>query len=143
MIIDRIGAIVYLGIYFVLHWVRRIRNLRNPVDGYNQFLENFSEDRLLPMGRDDYRRQEEFARCINCGFCSTAGDHLAELKCRTNCSPAMIASAASRSQPEFWAAVEIAEIYADRAGDWEKVCPRGVPIADALKYIIEKAVDRR
>lgn len=137
----RVWAIVFLGWQFVLHWFRRLHwVLRGRPDQLALFTSYYREDGILPTSPAERNVQRGLQRCIHCGLCAFDNPVFLRMQSEYNLSPATLAIALSRSQPEFafaedWvSALETVQVS-------PAACPQGVPLQAAVELIRQKITE--
>ncbi|HCU25020.1 MAG TPA: hypothetical protein DF383_08385 [Deltaproteobacteria bacterium] len=118
-----------------LHFLRKLWRRRA---GYRAFLENYREDRLVPLSRTDKDWLLRFSRCFNCGICDTVCPALEQLPQSLFPGPSYLVTTLTRATPDFWAAGIDFSLCED-CRLCEKVCPNQVPVKEALDFIQAKA----
>lgn len=137
----RLWAMVFLGWQFVLHWFRRLRwLLRGRPDQLALFTNYYREDGILPTSPAERDVQWGLQRCIHCGLCAFDNPAFLRMKSEYNLSPAALAIALSRSQPEFAFAEDwVAELEGVKVNPG--ACPQGVPLQAAADLIRQKITE--
>jgi len=127
----------YLLWQFFLHWFRRLCRWVARRDDFRLFLDNYRDDRLLGVTEMERELQFRLGRCIGCGLCAFENDLASKVRARLDLSPAELALALSRSQPEFGDAVQWLD-ETDLGEISSALCPQAVPLDQAVTFIRTK-----
>jgi hypothetical protein len=123
--VKRAYATLNLGFYLFLQILRRILFLKRR--GLKEFLESYQPDRILPFLPAE--RNFDFSNCISCGLCDSV----------TPGNPSSWPFL-SRSIPDFTLA--LTPNFFDSqplGGDYEGICPKGVPLKEILLFLKNKS----
>lgn len=121
----------------LLHFLRK---LQRKTRGYEAFIENYREDRLVPLSEVDKDWLLRFSRCFNCGICDTVCPALDRLPSEVFPGPSYLVTTLTRATPDFWAAgVNLS--MCEGCQLCEQVCPNQVPVKAALEFIEAKAAE--
>jgi hypothetical protein len=109
-------------------------------DGLARFRENYAADGLTALSADEREQMRAFGRCIACGRCDR-GDSERVLSSAGHYRSTMgLVLAASRSMPDFRAAVAGFEHLDEAAlAAKERLCPTGVPLRAIARFVVSKA----
>jgi len=128
-------AVYFLGREFFLQLVRKYI-FRRKSPGYEEFLEFYGDDRIVPLTDAEREKMPAFAACVVCEICDPA-------------CPVMKADASAR----FAGPMDIACCISrdlTHSGDWpdpflstlcgacDYVCPESVPITEVIIYLRRK-----
>lgn len=122
----RIKALVVLGYNFNLHMLRKVVS-RDCTDQAELFRGYFREDRLPALTEREHRELLEFEGCVACGLCPSHCRVMALAAGRFQ-GPLHLATAASRSQPEFRDDLD-SLLLCSVCGQCEPICPEHVPVS--------------
>ncbi len=120
--------LIWLFLKKVVFWRRR---------GLSQFVNNYQQDRLIPMQSGDRDGLFRFAQCINCGICDTACPDLGKIPREKFPGPSFLVTTLTRATPDFWA-IDLDLSACGGCDLCEKVCPNQVPVKAAVKFIEAK-----
>lgn len=116
----------------VLHLCKRPFQSRG--EGYRLFLENYAEEGLLPLSREDKDRLASYSRCVNCGLCDAVCPALIELPREKFPGPSYLVTTLTRSLPEMRVA-DLDFSRCESCRECERACPTRVPLQDAFQFI--------
>lgn len=122
----RIKALAVLAYNFNLHMLRKVLPHENK-DQAELFRGYFRDDRIAPFTRAETEELSEFETCVACSLCP-AHCRVMELADGAFLGPMHIATAASRSQPEFMNDGDSIFLCAV-CGQCEPICPERVPVS--------------
>lgn len=122
----RIKAVAVLGYYFNRRLLRSVLR-RDRADQAQLFQDYFREDRIAPFTGREADEIYELEGCVACGLCP-AHCRVMSLSEGRFLGPMHLASAASRSQPEFIHDLDSCLLCAV-CGQCEPICPERVPVA--------------
>lgn len=124
-------ATLVLGLYLIRHFILLVLN-RFKTDketGYRKFMDNFKQDDIVPITKEEAQIFSEMHKCIRCGICDSLCENGVELM-SLSFTPSQIASTLSRSLPELkFNSESITKL--NECGDCTEcyeLCPTGIDI---------------
>lgn len=138
MISGRALALVVLAWSLVKVLVGRLFGRKT---GLPLFHENYDADGLPALDSAERERMPQFERCIACGRCDVGEAERIASSGGRYAGLMPIVLAASRSMPDYEAAVEALNFIPEsELKRKEKVCPTGVPFVELAKFVRVKAI---
>ena len=125
----QIKALLFLGTFFTLHFIKKIFRINQR--GKKEFVKDYAPDRIFPISAEQRARMPEFSKCLSCRICDTVCPKVVESPNLP--APSYIAGTFSRSLTDF-------DLFDDTfdCGDCdacEKACPYHVPIKSIVEFI--------
>ena len=133
-----LGLRIFL-LYPLQEKIRRWRGQR--VCGDLRVLDNYGEDRIVALTREEEVMLEAAERCLNCGLCLSVCPVIGRQKGGEYPGPASVGTSLFRSAPEFWSTGEVI-YYCAGCDACEAICPRGVPVADLISVLRRRVWDK-
>lgn len=131
----RLLSIVFLGLFFIRHWIVKLWKLITRPDQLKLFRRNFIDDDLIEFSEEDYHVIRGLSRCILCDRCKYYNPFLDSTLRSYGLTPADIPSVLTRSQPEFPVVDNLAKEMLKF--DLDSIyCPFGVPLKEGVQLII-------
>lgn len=128
-----IGSFLRLGYYFVKRLLLRLFRKKT---GLQQFHENYSGDRLLPLAPGDHEALALFSGCIACGMCDAQFSAYGRAARRDFHGPSDLPLSYSRGLPDYDALGSY--VTSLRRGDLElleRVCPARIPFGQLATFV--------
>jgi len=131
----KISSIALLGWNFWAHMFRKYL-LRRKSAGYDQFIENYRADRIVPFSGRERERLNEFSKCISCGLCDPVCPSLRAGGRSHFAGPMDLAICVSRDPTELGVSPDPFRSVLCEACD--RACPEGVPVVEIITYMRAK-----
>lgn len=131
----KIAAFTLLGKNYFLYLFRK-HILRKQSPGYNEFIENYREDRIVPLTEAERDRHPDYTKCIVCELCDPVCPVLAAVGSEKFAGPMDIASCLSRDLTESGAWRD--PFLSTLCGACGRACPESVPVSDMIVYLRRK-----
>ena len=132
----KFGAFALLGKNYFRYLFRK-HILRKKSPGYDEFIEYYREDRIVPLSPEERERHMDYSRCVVCELCDPVCPVLTVAGSSKFVGPMDIASCLSRDITEFGAWRD--PFLSTLCGACERVCPEGVPVVEMIVYLRRKA----
>lgn len=133
---SRVISFLNLAYRFNLHMLRKpVSSARG--NAKDRFLQNYADDKLVPLTERQRQRLSAFSRCLCCGLCDTVCENLPASRRHLFNGPSDLACNLSCSMPDF----ALAGPYLDgwrECGDCtmcEDICPAGVPLREMVAFV--------
>lgn len=138
----RIKAFFLLALALLRTFFRRA--IGGGRSGLAAFRANYAADGLGPVSPDQRRAMESFGRCIACGLCDRGERERIARSGGAYHGVMTLMLAASRSMPDFGAAVlALRHVPDDVLARKEGLCPTRVPMRSIAAFVREKAGEAR
>ncbi len=128
-------AIYFLGREFFLHMVKKFI-FRRKSPGYEDFLEFYGDDRIVPLTDEDRENIPAYAACVVCEMCDPACPVMKADDSARFAGPMNIACCLSRDLTHSgdWPSPFLSTL----CGACDYVCPESVPVTDIIIYLRRK-----
>ncbi|GEM_PF-3910920 len=131
----RFLSILFLGLFFIRHWIVKLWKLIRRPNQLLLFKKNFIDDNLIEFKREDYDTLRALSGCVYCGRCRYYNPFIESTLRKYSLSPSDIPSLLTRSQPDFIVIANLAEEL--KKFDLDSIyCPYGVPFKKGVELII-------
>lgn len=131
-------AIGNLAVRFWAHAFRRMVAKPPPGSELERFHENYSDDRLVPLGPYEHDVLPEFQKCVNCGSCSSVCPVCKPVAAGSYRGPDSITASLSRCLPDLGDARD-AVFNCTRCGACADACPMGINIPELILFARRKS----
>lgn len=128
-------AIYFLGREFFLHMVKKFI-FRRKSPGYEDFLEFYGADRIVPLTDIDREKIPAFAACVVCEMCDIACPVAKADDSTQFAGPMDIACCISRDLTQSGDRFD--PFLSTLCGACDYVCPESVPVTDIIIYLRRK-----
>lgn len=131
MNLKMIKSLLYLGVYFVLHLLKKLFHLgqRNSTE----FKLAYLDDHIFAISAKHRHKMPEYSSCHSCRLCDTVCPELATSP--TLLAPSFLVSCFSRSLTDF--TYSDTNFSCQNCKLCEEICPQNVPIRSILDFIQE------
>lgn len=131
---SRILSILNLAYRFNLHLLKK--PFAADTKGRDQFIDNYRDDHLFPLGQELRRCIPELQGCLACGTCDTVCRPLSAARMHLFAGPSALACSLTRNLPDFHLLEPYLELWQQCEGchDCEHACPAGVPLKDLAAF---------
>ena len=131
----QVKSILVLGWQFFLHMFQKFI-LRKKSPGYDDFIEFYRADRIVPMGERDRERHPDFSKCVVCELCDPVCPVFNAAGSTRFAGPMDIASCLSRDLTESGAWPD--PFLSTLCGACESACPENVPVSEIIVHLRRK-----